>query len=129
MTKAESDELEKIQNEAARIVSGATKLVSLDKLYDEVGWETLACRHNNHCLTYFFKMHIGLSPPYLSSLVPEPPAHPYNLRNAPAIPTLFSRTKLYHDSFLPATIRLWNNLPSSIKELPTVEAFDLEMVH
>ena len=31
-------ELDKIQSEAARIVSGATKLVSLHALYDEVGW-------------------------------------------------------------------------------------------
>ena len=33
--------LEKINIEAARIVSGATKLVSLENLYKEVGWETL----------------------------------------------------------------------------------------
>ena len=33
--------LEKIQLEAARIVTGATKLVSLEMLYKETGWETL----------------------------------------------------------------------------------------
>ena len=33
--------LEKINIEAARIVSDATKLVSLENLYKEVGWETL----------------------------------------------------------------------------------------
>ena len=37
-TYYEKLELDKIQSEAARIVSGATKLVSLHALYDEVGW-------------------------------------------------------------------------------------------
>ena len=43
-TKYESDDLEKIQNEAARIVTGATKLVSINSLKSETGWETLESR-------------------------------------------------------------------------------------
>ena len=37
-THYEQNELDMIQNEAARITTGTTKLVSLDKLYKEVGW-------------------------------------------------------------------------------------------
>ena len=37
-------ELDKIQNEAARIVTGATKLASIDSLHTETGWETLGSR-------------------------------------------------------------------------------------
>ena len=50
-TLYEVNELEKIQKEAARIVTGATKLASIDSLYmetdaslTETGWETLASR-------------------------------------------------------------------------------------
>ena len=43
-TQQEKNELEKIQLEAARIATGATKLVSVQKLYDETGWETLEIR-------------------------------------------------------------------------------------
>ena len=39
-TYYEKLELDKIQSEAARIVSGATKLVSLHALYEEVEWES-----------------------------------------------------------------------------------------
>ena len=46
-TQYEANELEKIQHEAARIVSGATKLVSIEKLLKEVGWDTLSCRRKN----------------------------------------------------------------------------------
>lgn len=38
-TKNEKRELDKIQNEAARIATGATKLVSLNALYSEIRWE------------------------------------------------------------------------------------------
>ena len=39
-TLYEANEFEKIQIESARIVTGATKLVSIDSLYTETGWET-----------------------------------------------------------------------------------------
>ena len=41
-TQYEKYELDKIQNEAARIAKGATKLVSLTNLYKELGWESLS---------------------------------------------------------------------------------------
>ena len=40
-TQYEINALEKIQIEAARIATGATKLVSLEMLYKETGWEPL----------------------------------------------------------------------------------------
>ena len=43
-TQYQVNKLEKIQNEAARIVTGATKLVSIISLYLETGWEPLASR-------------------------------------------------------------------------------------
>ena len=53
-TLYEKRELDKIQNEAARIVTGTTALVSLQSLYDEVGCESLQCRRSNHKLCLFF---------------------------------------------------------------------------
>ena len=43
-TQNEANKLEKIQHEAARIVSGATKLVSIEKLSKEGGWDTPSCQ-------------------------------------------------------------------------------------
>ena len=59
-TLYETRELNKIQNEAARIATGATALVSVQALYDEVGWETLQTRRTNHKLSLFFKMQHAL---------------------------------------------------------------------
>ena len=54
-TYQEKIELDKIQNEAARIATGTTKLVSIDALYTEIGWETLEQRRNNHKLSLFLQ--------------------------------------------------------------------------
>ena len=43
-TQQEKHDLEKIQLEAARIATGTTKLVFVQKLYDEIGWKTLNVR-------------------------------------------------------------------------------------
>ena len=38
-TVEQANSLEKMQNEAARIVTGLTRSVSLENLYNECGWE------------------------------------------------------------------------------------------
>ena len=43
-TQAENRELEKIQLEAARIATGATEFVSIQKFSDDIGWEELDSR-------------------------------------------------------------------------------------
>ena len=67
-TQYEKDELDKIQNEAARIVTGTTKLVSINSLYNETCWETLERRRYNHKITLFYKMMHNITPLYFSSL-------------------------------------------------------------
>ena len=61
-TQYEKDELEQIQLEAARIATGATKLISIYNLYREIGWETLDARRNKQKLMLFYKMYYSLSP-------------------------------------------------------------------
>ena len=81
-TLYEANELEKIQLEAVRIVTGATKLISIDSLYTETSLETLASRRNKHKLQLFYKMQNGLTPEYRSTLVPDNVGNnsAYNLR-------------------------------------------------
>ena len=54
--------LESIQIEAARIITGATKLCSIQKLYDDTGIQTLQKRRNNHKLFQLYKILNGLTP-------------------------------------------------------------------
>ena len=121
----EKEELDKIQNEAARIVTGCTKLVSIENLEYETKWESLEERRKKHKLTLFYKMYHNLSPSYLSSLVPQPvsAASTYNLRNSNNIQNIPARTKYYYESFLPSTIRIWNELPLDTRNAESIISF------
>ena len=98
-------ELDKIQNEAARIATGATNLISLENLQEEVKWQPLQKRRDKHKLTLFFKMHNNITPSYLSDLVPETAssATRYNLRHSNNIMIILGRTNSYLSLFLPST--------------------------
>ena len=67
--------------EAYLSATGATKLVSLNALYNEIQWENLEERRKKHKLTLFYKMKSNLCPNYLSSFVPQT-VQRYNLRNS-----------------------------------------------
>ena len=125
----EKQELEKIQIEAARIATGASKLISIRNLYNKIGWETLEKRRINHKLILFYKMYYNLTHDYLSSLVlssVNEVSH-YNLRNANDVQTINARTALYFNSFLPSVIRQWNNIPDTDKYVDSVDSFKRQL--
>ena len=113
----ERELIEKIQTEAGRVVTGATKSCSANKILNDLGWETLYSRRYKHRLITFFKMTRGIAPQYLNELVPQRvhQASGRNLRNNDDFLIPRSRTNLYDKSFLPQTIRDWNNLPTETK--------------
>ena len=110
---------------AARIATGATKLVSVDALYKEIGCETLEQGRNNHKLTLSYKRMNSLTPLYHTSLVPQPVSNlsRYNLRNSNDLQSINGRTKQYYHSFLPSAVRAWDNLPREAKQSASLQCF------
>ena len=82
-TTYEKDTIEKIQNEAARIVTGLTRSVSLSNLYKEINWLSLSDRRQYQKLMLTFKIRSGQTPDYVNELFPRTvdAAMPYSLRN------------------------------------------------
>ena len=85
-----SDILDKIQNEAACIVMGLTRSVSLSKLYKECGWLSLAERRRQQKLSFMFKAHSDLLPTYISDRMPP------LVRNISIYPLLNMKTTQSH---------------------------------
>ena len=114
-------ELDKIQNEAARIVCGATKLVSIDNLSNETGWESLETRRCKHKLILFYKMINGISPNYLQELIPVRVGNisSYSLRNAKAsvLTRIHTIPLFYHQQYE------WNTLSDEIKNSQSISGF------
>lgn len=115
-------ELESVQIEAARIVTGATKLCSINNLYNELKWELLSTRRRKHKLILFYKMKNELCPTYLNNLIPNNPNNRYQFRNT-TIPSIQCRSELYRNSFLPSVIIEWNQLPVDVKTSQSLSIF------
>ena len=100
-TAESKKQLDAIYIEAARIITGATKLCSISLLLSDLGWESLQDRRNKHKLIIFYKIIHGLTPTYLTNILPPliQETTDYNLRNANGFRTLHANTNLYFNSF------------------------------
>ena len=111
------NQIENLQLEAARIVTGCTKLCSKSKLYEDTCWETLSERRNRHKILKFHEMFHRKSPEYLQALIPRQlnEVHNYNTRRSNNIQNIHCRTSFYQGSFLP----IWNSLPETVRMNPS----------
>ena len=74
--------LEKVQLEAARLLTGLPLFTSKQYLYIETGWEKLSDRRERRKLTLFHKIFHNNTPEYLTEiLMPHFRNNRYNLRS------------------------------------------------
>ena len=109
--------LNKVQYDAAKIVSGAMYGTSSEKLLQELGWETLSSRRERHKLCLFYELLHGDFPPHLSSILPEIVPLDYTLRSS------LCHTNRFYNSFIPSCVRLWNALDPTIKNSLNISSF------
>ena len=108
-SERDSQTLQKIQNEAARLVTGRTGSVSSENLYKECGWLTLSQRKKKqHKLSFMYNVNAGLVPSYISDLIPPlvNEISDYPLRNNRNISLPYNRTNISQKSCIPSSIRL-----------------------
>ena len=108
------EELEKVQNRAARFVTGNYNFEtgSMTSILEQLGWESLHKRRNGSKLILLFKGLKGRASIPCDDLQP-PNGHSRN-QHPMAFQVPYSRTDIYKYSFFPDTIRDWNALPSAI---------------
>ena len=66
-----------------------------------------------------------MTPSYLTDLLPLSVADTttYSLRNSQQLRNIHCRTQLLSTSFLPLTISLWNTLPETTRQSPSLQSF------
>ena len=94
--------IESIQYNAALAITGAVRGTSREKLYQELGFESLQQRRWYRKLCCLFKIIKNQSPSYLFQLVPSP--NRYFSRNSENIPQLRTKHDFFKNSFFPSTI-------------------------
>ena len=74
-------------------------------------------------------MNTGVLPNYLSSLIPASveDSTTYNLGNANNFRHTLSRTQLYYRSFLPSSIRAWNDLSFEVRQSNSIQSFKYQL--
>ena len=110
-----------MQYKAALIVSGCWQGTSREKLYEELGWESLSDRRWARRLT-FYKIRNGLAPLYSSDHIPKRNEISLILRKRTDVTSLI-RTDRYVNSLFPDTIKEWNHLDDEAKSKPSVQSF------
>ena len=115
--------LEQTQYQAALAVSGAWKGTNTDKIYEELGWESLDQRRMFRRLTKFHKIMNGLTPAYLKSPLLPPRDHLFVYRSINALRTIPCRTDRYQKTFYPDTVISWNNIGPELRGAISLSVF------
>ena len=122
------EKLESVQYSAALAVTGTWRGTSREKLYTELGWESLSSRRWSRRLTLFYKFVNNLSPEY--TVDPIPPLHQsqYCLRNQDVIGRLNARTEKFKSTFYPNCLSEWNKLEPELRGAPSIAVFKKKLL-
>ena len=115
--------LESLQYQAALAVTGAWKGTSTDKIYKELGWESLHHRRCFRRITQFFKIMKGLTPQYLLDPIPMPRRHLFGRHTTNDLYKFRCRNRRFQNSFYPDAVKSWNNLGPEIRNIDKISKF------
>ena len=132
LTVSDSLKLERLHSRAGRLVTGALFRTPTRKLLEDLGWTTLKTRRDIHKLTTFHTLTNDREhklPNIITNLIPDNRAHTTGrpLRNALTLTLPQNRTTAYQNSFIPTTVRKWNQLPPGLTSLSSSKSFKKEI--
>ena len=122
------EKLESVQYSAARAITGTWRGTSREKLYAELGWESLSSRRWSRRLTLFFKIINNLTPVYTKHPIPPLQQSHYSLRNQDVIGRIKARTEKFKSSFYPHCLSERNELDPEARLAPSVAVFKKKLL-
>ena len=122
------EKLESVQYSAALAVTGAWRGTSREKLYAELGWESLSSRRWSRRLTVLYKLINSMSPAYTTDPIPQLQQSQYSLRKQDVIGRIRARTERFQSSFYPSCLSDWNDLCPEIRLAPTIAIFKKKLL-
>ena len=108
------EKLEAVQYSAALAVTGAWKGTSHEKIYEELGWESLDLRRWSRRLVLFYKIMKNLTLDYTRNPIPQRQESNYSLRRQATIGQIHARTERFKSTFYPNCLRNGKNLTLKI---------------
>ena len=115
-----ANKIESVQYNAALAITGAIRGISREKLYQELGFESLKDRRWLRRLCCLYKIVGTRQSAYLYDLIPP---FQRSSRNKGCICERFCRTISFKNSFIPYEIKEWNKLDPEIRNAATYASF------
>ena len=119
--------LQRVQNAAARLVTGSPRFCHITPVLISLHWLPIKFRVNYKIVLLTFKCLHGLAPKYLADLISVHSAPRYNLRSTGTISLTPASAKCFitlgDRAFQQAAPKLWNNLPTFIRNLKSLNSF------
>ena len=117
------EKLESVQYSPALAVSGTWKGTSRDKLYAELGWESLSSRRWSRRIILFHKFINNLAPKYTTDLISPLRKSRYALRKQDVIGRIRTTTEKFQSTIYPHCLSGCNKLDPEIRLAPSIAAF------
>ena len=116
-------------NKKARIVTGLPIFAGSILIYKELDWESLAERRKRRKLQMFYNIQNNNQPRYLCDLISLAiqSTTVYPLRNGSDIIIPVCRLLNTYDSFISSTIRQWNSLDPSLRNVDYIAKYKTEL--
>ena len=111
-----------MQYNAALAITGAIKGTSKERIYRELGFESLEDRRWFRRMCTFVKIVKGISPTYLQNYLPVI-QNSRNLTRQNLFSVIPSKTDYFGNSFFPYSVNQWNNLDPVIKSTVKISMF------
>ena len=111
-----------IQYNAILAITGAIKGTPREKLYNELGFESLHVRRWYRKLCYFYKFYVFKQPEYLFNLISVRTPN-YRTRNVDDVPYFNIRHNFFKNSFFPSAVIEWNKLDSRLRNVTSLIDF------
>ena len=109
-------------------MTGTWRGTSRQRLYEELGWESLYHRRWYRRLTHFFCLRKSKSPEYLFNEIPQERQLTYSLRNPSAYELTAARTVRFSNTYFRNTLFEWNSLDSEIQNATTIAQFKKKLL-
>ncbi len=126
MNLSHLDRLQKLQNTGARILLHLDSRSHVTDMLPSIKWLSVNQRCSLHPATMVYKIENELAPPYLTRLLyNDIPKHSYETRSSTCgdltVPNACLKAK--QRTFQNRGSIIWNNLPSSIRNAPSLNSF------
>ena len=111
--------MESIQYNACLTITGAIRGSSREKIYQELGLESIQLRRWYRTLCLFYKVFKNEHPKYFFHLIPVK-STPYATRTVGNIPLIKGKHNFFKNSFFPSAIIEWNNLDPNLRNSKSI---------